>query len=45
MFVVTGNGDRSTPFKASSDYGESVIALKLANGQLTPTDELTAFNY
>ncbi len=45
MFVVTGNGARSTPFTASSDYGESVIALKIANGQLTPSDEFTAFNY
>jgi hypothetical protein len=45
MFVVTGNGDRSTPFQSSSDYGESVIAVNLANGQLTPTDAWTAFNY
>jgi hypothetical protein len=47
MFVVTGNGGRSAapPFSASTDYGESVIAFNLANGQLTPTDEWTAFNY
>ncbi len=45
MFVVTGNGGRSTPFQANSDYGESVIAFNLANGQLTPTDEFSAFNY
>ena len=45
MFVVTSNGDRSTPFKANSDYGESVIAFNLANGLLTPTDEWTTYNY
>ena len=45
MFIVTGNGARSAPFQASSDYGESVIALNIANGQLKPTDEWTAFNY
>ncbi len=45
MFVVTGNGDRSTPNTATSDYGESVVAFSLANGQITPTDEFTAFNY
>jgi hypothetical protein len=47
MFVVTGNGARSSapPFTSSTDYGESVIAFNLANGQLTPTDEFTPFNY
>jgi Chitobiase/beta-hexosaminidase C-terminal domain/Legume lectin domain len=46
MFVVTGNGTRtSPPFNANSDYGESVVALKLANGGLTPIDEFTSFNY
>lgn len=45
MFVVTGNGDRSSPFSSSSDYGESVIAFNLANGKVTPTDEWTAFDY
>lgn len=45
MFVVTGNGNRNSPFKPTSDYGESVIAFNLANGQLTPTDTWTAFNY
>jgi hypothetical protein len=45
MFVVTGNGARSTPFQANSDYGESVVAFNIANGQLTPTDAWTAFNY
>ena len=45
MFVVTGNGARSTPFTASSDYGESVLAFNIANGELSPTDEWTAFNY
>ncbi|HWG20116.1 MAG TPA: chitobiase/beta-hexosaminidase C-terminal domain-containing protein [Terracidiphilus sp.] len=45
MFVVTGNGNRTTPFQANSDYGESVVAFNLANGQLSPTDEWTAFNW
>jgi len=45
MFIVTGNGNRTTPFVAGSDYGQSVVALNIANGQLTPTDEWTAFNY
>ena len=46
MFVVTGNGARSSPpFNASTDYGQSVIAFNLANGALTPTDSFTSFNY
>ncbi|HEV2136012.1 MAG TPA: chitobiase/beta-hexosaminidase C-terminal domain-containing protein [Terracidiphilus sp.] len=45
MFVVTGNGGRNTPFKSNSDYGESVLAFNLGNGQLTPSDEWSAFNY
>src|SRR5579863_4912705 len=46
MFVVTGNGARSSPpFNASTDFGESVIAFNLANGALTPTDSWTSYNY
>ena len=45
MFVVTSNGNRNTPFKSTSDYGESVVAFNIANGQLTPTDAWTTFNY
>lgn len=45
LFVVTANGDRNTPFKSTSDYGESVVAFNTANGQLTPVDEWTTFNY
>lgn len=45
MFIVTGNGDRNTPFKATSDYGESVVAFNIANGQITPVDEFTSYNY
>jgi len=47
MFLVTGNGTRSTipPFDANSEYGESVIALSLANGGLKPIDAFTPFNY
>ena len=46
MFVVTGNGTRtSPPFNASSEFGESVVAFSLANGGITPIDEFTPFNY
>ncbi len=47
MFVVTGNGDLSTypPFSASSDLGESVLDINLANGGLTPTDAFTPYLY
>ncbi|MFP5237806.1 MAG: chitobiase/beta-hexosaminidase C-terminal domain-containing protein [Acidobacteriota bacterium] len=45
LFIVTANGDRNTPFKSTSDYGESVVAFNIANGQLTPVDEWTTFNY
>jgi Chitobiase/beta-hexosaminidase C-terminal domain/Legume lectin domain len=46
MFAVTGNGTRSTapPFSGSA-YGESVVAFSLANGQITPVDEFTPFNF
>ena len=46
MFLVTGNGTRSSPpFDANSEYGESVVAFSLANGGLKPIDEFTPFNY
>lgn len=47
MFVVTGNGARSTapPFDANTEFGESVVAFNIANGALTPVDEFTSFNY
>jgi hypothetical protein len=45
MFVVTGNGHITTPFQAGSSYGESVLNFNIANGQLTPTDIWSAFNY
>ncbi len=47
LFVVTGNGTRSNapPFDANSEFGESVVAFSLANGQITPVDEFTSFNY
>ena len=47
MYIVTGNGTRSTapPFNAGTEYGESVVAFNLANGQITPVDEFTSFNY
>ncbi len=45
MFVVTGNGDLSTypPFSSSSDLGESILDISLANGGLTPTDAFTPY--
>ncbi len=47
MFLVTGNGTNTTypPFNASSELGESVVDISLANGGLTPTDAFTPFNY
>lgn len=45
LFIVTSNGDRNTPFKSTSDYGESVVAFNIANGQLAPVDEWTTYNY
>jgi hypothetical protein len=45
LYAVTGNGSRNTPLAPNSDYGESVIGFNLANGQLSPTDSWTAFNY
>ena len=47
MFVVTGNGDHSDapPYSAGTDFGESVVAFNIANGQFTPTDEFTSFNW
>jgi hypothetical protein len=46
MFVVTGNGTRtSPPFNATSEFGESVVSFSLANGGITPIDEFTPFNY
>jgi hypothetical protein len=48
MFLTTGNGTNTTypPFAANStELGESVIDISLANGGLTPTDAFTPFNY
>jgi hypothetical protein len=47
MYIVTGNGTFSSapPFNASTEYGESVVAFSLANGNITPVDEFTSFNY
>ena len=46
MFIVTGNGTYGSypPYSATSDLGDSVIALGLADGKLTPTDAFTPFN-
>ena len=47
MFLVTGNGTHSTypPFNASTEFGESIVNISLANGGLTPTDAFTSFNF
>jgi Chitobiase/beta-hexosaminidase C-terminal domain len=46
MFIATGNGNWSAPpFTSASEYGESVVAINLSNGGLTPVDEFTSFNY
>jgi hypothetical protein len=47
MFIVTGNGDLNSypPFTSTTDLGESVIDISLANGKLTPTDAFTPCDY
>jgi hypothetical protein len=47
MFVSTGNGDISQypPFSETTELGESIVDLSLANGGLTPQDAFTTFNY
>ncbi len=47
MFVATGNGTHSTypPFSGSTELGNSIVVLNLANGGLTATDAFTSFNY
>src|SRR5579863_325606 len=47
MFVSTGNGTHDTfpPFNASSEYGESILSIGLANGKLTPLDGFTSYNF
>jgi hypothetical protein len=46
MFVVTGNGSRtSPPFGPTSAFGESVVAFSLADGGIKPIDAFTPFNY
>jgi Legume lectin domain/Chitobiase/beta-hexosaminidase C-terminal domain len=46
MFLVAGNGTYSNipPFNPTSDYGDSIVAIDLSNGQLTPTDIFTPFD-
>ncbi len=45
MFVVTGNGTYATypPF-TEGEFGNSVVAIDLSNGGLTPIDAFTPFN-
>jgi hypothetical protein len=47
MFLVTGNGTRtnSPPFDATTEFGESIVAFDISNGNLKPTDVFTSFNY
>ena len=46
MFITTGNGTYASypPFNASSEFGDSIVALDLSNGKLTPIDAFTPFN-
>jgi hypothetical protein len=46
MFFDTGNGDNDAnlPLSQSTELGESIVDLSLANGGLTPTDSFTTFN-
>jgi hypothetical protein len=46
MFLVTGNGTVSNypPFSASTEFGDSIVAIDLSNGKLTPVDAFTPFN-
>ncbi len=46
MFVVAGNGSFSSypPFDANAEFGESIVAIDLSNGGLTPVDAFTPFN-
>ena len=46
MFLATGNGTYATypPFNASSEFGDSIVAIDLSNGGLKPVDAFTPFN-
>src|SRR3984885_3395677 len=46
MFFVTGNGTFSAypPFTASSEFGDSIVAIDLSHGGLTPVDAFTPYN-
>jgi hypothetical protein len=46
LFFVTGNGTYSgyPPITSSSNFGNSVVTVNLANGDLTAVDAFTAFN-
>jgi hypothetical protein len=46
MFLVTGNGTFSTypPFTANTEFGDSIVAIDLSNGGLTPVDAFTPYN-
>jgi hypothetical protein len=46
MFLVTGNGTFSNypPFTASTEFGDSIVAIDLSNGGLTAVDAFTPFN-
>jgi legume-like lectin family protein/chitobiase/beta-hexosaminidase-like protein len=46
MFLATGNGTFATypPFTANSEFGDSIVAIDLSNGGLTPVDAFTPYN-
>ena len=46
LFFVTGNGTYGgyPPITSASDFGDSVVTVNLANGNLTAVDAFTVFN-
>ena len=47
MFVSTGNGSQTSypPFSANTELSESIVSFNIANGQLTPIDAFTTYNF
>ncbi len=46
MFLATGNGTFSSypPFTASTEFGDSIVAIDLSNGGLKAVDAFTPYN-
>ncbi len=46
MFLVTGNGTPNSPtFNTKNGFGESIVGFDISNGNLTPIDSFTSFNF